>query len=203
MRNLRSIRTIAIALLLTFSLGTQMACDPKQLAKNADRGAKALTQTKPVIQSLIDGGAIPRDKGEQILERLDQGASTFTALAGAFRGGDNTSALDYTEKLVGTVNQLISTDVLLIHDQAKRTLVLAFLSAADIALGIISDNLSKEAAKHPAIARVARGSRPSGANAIEEYAKQPRLRARDSRTGRFVTMDYAKAHSDVTVIERF
>lgn len=198
----RSLRGVA-AIVMAFALIVNFACSPAKLARTADRGATACRKTKPIIQDLIDTGGIGRDKGEAILEKLSKGESTFTALATAFRDGDNAGALGLANTLVDVVDQLIATDVLAIKDPAKRTLVLAFLSAADLALGIIGDDLAREVEKAPVTAVVARASNTSSLDAIEAYVKKKRLRARDATTGRFVTMDYAKANPSTTVIERY
>lgn len=192
---LRYWRRTALACILTLSLLSGIACDANKLAKDADTGAKALQKARPIVVSLIDGGAIPRDKGEAILARLDHGATIFTNLATAFRNADNGSILSLTDQAIDVLDHLIQTDVLLIKDQAKRTLILSILAAADLALGIIADNLVQGASG------ISRGASVSG-DRIQEFAKKARLKCRDSITGQFQKMEVCRLNPATTTVER-
>lgn len=184
-------------------VGTQTSCDPASLAKQASRVSSAVLKAKPVVQSLIDSGII---KSNGFIERIDQLVSDGNLLAEAFRNGGG-DALETMSTSITLVETLINQDAQLIPLGDKKTIVLSFLAAADIALGEISDALSKDAAKSPLMAKArtatASSDERAAAQVVSEFAKKPRMRARDSKTGRFVTLDYARQHPDTTTVERY
>lgn len=189
-------------LLLSFSTG----CSSSSLARNADRVATALLQSQPIFQSLIDGGVIPGSRGAQIIARLTEGARDAKALADAFRSGNNADAVDTAARLINVFETIISQDTLLISNPAQRTTVLAILAAADIALHIIADNLIKTAQANARAFDLVMAWAPAqakqSAETIKRFAKKPKLRCRDAKTGRFLKMEQCKASPETTVIER-
>lgn len=190
-----------LVLLLTFSIVLgQLACNTAQLVKLADRVSTSTTKVEPVIQSLVDSGQVPA----VVIEHLHRLRDDAKLLADSFRNGTG-DALAITARAITFVELLINTDAKLIKDPNKRLLVLSFLAAADIALGEISDELSKKADEHPVLAESAVSSVPNGpsdAATIKAFAKKPRMRARSAVTGRFVSLEYARQHPAETVIER-
>ena len=198
-----AVMTFVLCAALLFS---QVACSSSSLIKNADRVATSLIQAQPVFQSLVDGGVIPYERGVQIISRLTQGAADAKLLADAFRNGDNTSAIDTAAKLINVLETLISQDAQLIKNPAQRTTALAILAAADIALHVIADNLVQTAQAYPDLDRYITAFAPQSKTAVEtikRFAKKPKLRCRDAKTGRFLKMEQCKAHPDTTVVERF
>lgn len=198
----------AVTVLVCLSLFvSQTACSTGSLVKNADRVGSALLEARPVFQSLIDGGVITNDRGVKILARLTEGAADAKLLADAFRSGNNSDAVDISARLIDVMETLINQDAQLIRNPATRTTALAILAAADIALHVIADNLIKTAQANARVFDYAMAwAAPQAKKSVEvirEYAKKPKLRCRDARSGRFLKMEQCKAHPDTTVVERY
>lgn len=74
--------------------------------------------------------------------------------------------------------------------------VLIFLALADVALSYFTDQFTLAVG-----AQVTSPNTPT-ARAIKAFQTGPHFHARDAKTGRYVTIEYAQAHPDTTVIER-
>lgn len=189
-------RSTLIAAVIAYSLVLH-ACNTPKLVKLAERASSISAKLKPVIAPLIASGQLPAN----LTARVDQFHDVTIKLADAFRNqtGD---AVELTATAIHLVETFINEDFVKIKDPGTRTFALAILAAADIALGEISDALSNGAAQQPAAARAARAAQPSAAITIAAFAKKPRLRCRDAKTGRFAKMDQCLQSPQTTVVER-
>ena len=97
------------------------------------------------------------------------------------------------------MNRLIDEDSKLIPAGRGRTLFLAGLMGVDVALAIVAASVPAPQLNH---AQNANSESAAAVKTLKAYAKKPRLRARDAKTGKFVSVKYAKEHPDTTVIER-
>lgn len=149
----------------------------------------------PVVQSLVDSGECRRCANIiTVLQRIEDDSSI---LAQAFEQHDNTTALEKAAAITRSLEQLIAVDSKLIP-QGKRTLVLALLAAADIAISEIANHTQKEADAPTKVVL----SRSADAQVMIKYAAKPRLQCRSSITGRFEKMDYCKANPNNSTVER-
>jgi hypothetical protein len=181
-------------------LSAQTACSPNSVVKMAERVGSSARAARPVVQSLIDQGVIGGG-GAQILSRLTQISADSSTLADAFRGNDLTGAVNITARTIQTLETLIGQDAQLIPAK-HRTIVLAILASADIALHEIADWLEEQGTIHSHHAMVRAAQQQPAAEVIKNFRKKPRLRCRDARTGRFLKMEKCKENPDTTVIER-
>lgn len=186
-----------LALILTSVIALNLACSTAQLVKLADRAGSVAVKLKPVIAPLVASGQLPAD----LPDRLDQFHDITGKLADAFRNQTG-NAIELTATAIRLVETFINDDAVKIQDPGTRTLVLAILAGADIALGEISDSISGGAANHPAIARGIVAAHPEDSATVASFAKKPRLRCRDSKTGRFAKMEICEANPDTTTVER-
>lgn len=197
-------RRTSIALLLVCSLVFNAACKRADVAKQAERIGSVAAKVQPLFQSLIDGGVIPESTGAKVISRCQFVAENAPRLAQAIRASNTTDVIALSAELIRVTETIISEDTLLIPAGPKRLTILTILVAADVALGIIADELVN-AEKLPQFAHVvaqAQKNQKADVETIKKFQKKPRLRARDARTGRFVSLEYAKKNPETTVIER-
>lgn len=212
-KKLRS-RNAALSLLLSACLLVTMAtsaCSTEDLVRAAETTAGALADSRPAIQVLIDGGLIDSTKGAAILKKVSDGADIATRLKTAFLNKETATPLQLTAELSKLIEGLIRDDLSGIKNDSRKTLALAIVAAADIAINQISRALEKKAREAPAAVKVALTAAASAdevsraesdLQVVAETAKRAVLRARDSKTGRFVSLDYAREHPDTTTVER-
>lgn len=187
------------ALVICLALLSQAAqCDQPHLVKLADRASNSSLKFKPIFQSLCDNG---NAAACLTVKRIDQFSADTKLLADALRNGTG-DALGLASSAIGFLETLINQDAQLIKDPNTRTLALSFLAIADVALGEIADALSTSATAHPVIANNAKAANPAATATIAAFAKKPRLRCRDAKSGRFEKMEVCQAHPDTTVVER-
>ena len=173
----------------------------EQSARNAERVGRVARQVQPLFQSLIDGQVIPADAGAEIIKRTQFIVETAPKLARAFRANTTADIVTLSAELIRVAEQVIEQDTLLIPAGIERTTIMGVLVAGDIALGIIADNIV-EAGGLPQFAHVVQAAAKKDVETIKRYAKKPRYRARDAKTGKFVSLEYARKHPETTVIER-
>lgn len=185
-------RTV-LSLVLATTILFQMACG-FNFASAANTVSDAANEAIPVVQSLIDSHTC---QCSQVIARLNDVRDDSAALSTAFSSGDNTTAIAKAASVTRALETLISTDSQLLPAN-KRTLFLAILAAADIAIHEIAAHVQQQA---PTITKSARTN--ADVQVMVQYAAKPKLRARSSQTGKFVSFSYAKAHPDVTQVERY
>lgn len=179
---------------LTLSVVILLQACAFNFASAANTVSDAANEAIPVVQSLIDSHTC---QCTQVIARLNEVRADSAALATAFNSGDNSTAIAKAASVTRALETLISTDSQLLPAN-KRTLFLAILAAADIAIHEIAAHVNQMA---PAIAKTA-STNPDVAVMVN-YAAKPKLRARNSQTGRFVSLSFAKAHPDITQVERY
>jgi hypothetical protein len=201
MTKLQSLQRIAVTFVLFTAVAFNLAC-PKpsvnSLVRTAERVGTTAQRVAPVFQSLIDSGVI---KPGFVIKRLNQVAVDAPLLADALRTSSS-DAIEITARLTTFVRQLVDQDAQLIPAGPKRTLVLAILAAAEIALDEISDSFGKAAAANPITARAVKAGHATAAETIAAFKNRCALHARSSVTGRYVTITYAEAHPEETYVAR-
>lgn len=164
-------------------------CAGNGLAPYARTAVRVLKKAKPIYEA-----------NGLSTEKLDKAIKIGEPLAAAFESGA-TNVVDQVSAFITAFDE-IASDAELIKDQSKRTVVLVVLAVADEALHELADSLIK-AGSLPQFAHLVQDAKTKEkAEVIRSFAKKPRYRARDARTGKFVSLDYARQHPDTTVIER-
>lgn len=200
-RFLRSILTLALSLCVLVA-----ACSPATLANHAESVGKYALKTKPVFQVLIESGAIT-DNG--ILARIDQINRDTKILADALRTGVNTTILTATAAVINGIEALIEQDAELIKDLKLKAKVIGFLTAAEIAIGIITDSFPNT---HHALAYLTQ-EQQKAVETIKKFKAKVKCRvvgkgvkkpdgSGDYSVGVWAKMETCKKFPDQTVVER-
>ncbi len=169
---------IALALALTMLTA---ACAPATFVDTTDEVVTALGEAQPIIRSLGTGGVIKPELAQQIDKRIEQAIKTGTNLRTAFENKDYISASDLLATLIKETERIASEDATLIPDVTKRTVFLAALAGANIALHRLARNIDKVQRDNPTAVTAARAvmtneeseQSEKSRTVIERFAAQP------------------------------
>lgn len=172
MRRLTSIGLSLVLLYTTYGF----ACSKASTLTWAQEAVSALHEAGPLLQSV----GVPLDKlnvaisaGDRLVAALqDPAAGDPKQLAGLL--------IHAFEDVVAQTN--------IIGDANRKTLILAILGIANIALHHIADSI-------PPAAHTAAGP------VVLRFKAQPVWKCRDARSGHYQRMAYCKAHPDTSVVE--
>lgn len=190
----RTLTALALVALLVLCGAGFNSCNnangQNQYAKYASTAVRVLKKAKPIYQA----NGLATDK-------LDRAIEIGEPLVAAFESGAAGNVVDQASAFI-TAFETIAADAELIQNKTVRTVVLVSLAIADEALHELADSLIQTAALPQYAHLVQDAATKQKAEVIRKFAKKPRYRARDAKTGKFVTLDYARKHPDTTVIER-
>lgn len=179
------------------------ACSPAKLANYAESVGKYALKTKPLFQVLIDSGSLPNNN---TLVRIDQLATDSKVLADALRAGNHATVLQTTATVINGIEALIDEDASLIKDPKRKAQIIGFLTAAEIAIGIITDSFPE--AHHAEL--FATQEQKQAIETIKSFKKKVRCRMAGTVTvdgvthkaGQFAKMEMCKKYPDQTIVER-
>lgn len=190
---------VSIALTLCLLI---VSCSPATLANYAEKVGKYALQTKPLFKSLIDSGNLPNNS---VLARIDQVAADSKTLADALRGNDHATTLEATAAVINGIEALIDQDAELIKNPQTKTKVVGLLTAAEIAIGIITDSF-------PTLhhAPLLTQEQKEAVETIKKFKARVRCRmagtitvdGKTYRAGQFAKMQMCRDHPNETVVER-
>lgn len=186
MKNLLKPKFAALALIACFAF-TQTACD-QNIVDNARLIVSVTTEVLPIFASA----------GVNVA-KVQKAVDIANKLVTALEQNNSSDAVKLTAALIPVFQEIVS-DASLIQNPRTRTLVLATLAAAQIALRYISQKIQTKATDvgmAPAMGASRDGS------VISEFAKKEKWRCRSSVTGKFEKMEVCKAHPDTTTVEGY
>jgi hypothetical protein len=191
------------ALLLIGALMVSACVTAKNVVKWSEKGSRYSAKAARIVQGYVDDGSLP--DGGKLVTRLNQFSTDAKLLADAFRDGA-TNTVELAANLTTALDSILTTDINLIPAGAKRTAVMIALAIVDEVLHDIADSLIATAntfRHHAVFGRwVQETEQTKAAKVLKDFAKKPKLRCRDARTGRFLKMEQCKASPDTTVVER-
>lgn len=189
---------IAPVVLLGGVVITQTACpgDKEPRDKIYSWATEAVAIAREIVPLFESAG----HSSPFVTQAITAGDLLVTAL-NEHRDGD---ALEQAAAFIDATDGIVR-DVLKIQDPGKRTLILATLAGARIALRHISEQL-KEVEESGVVVSDGprRSTRPNAALAkVRAFRTSKNFRCRSSQTGRFQSMSYCKAHPDVSQVETY
>ena len=202
MKKLNSARRLITAFILVAAIVFQLAC------KNSDvSGALGLASSNAGTLGAIAVRVYGPDDART--KRIQDWAGTISRLKTNF---DNATTPEEQVKLLPTLNAALDffdTDVLPFLKLSPTSYLIAI--AIENGLRLAASHFVKTADKVQQLApasasdslKAATGTDVSAETAKLRTNATKHLRARDAKTGRFVTAQYAAEHPDTTVIERY
>jgi hypothetical protein len=191
------------ASLLIGALLVSACVTAKNVVTWSEKASRYSSQAARIVQSYIDEGSAPG--GAKLVTHLNHFSADAQLLANAFRNGA-TNTVDLAANLTTALDAIVTTDINLIPAGAKRTAVMIALAVVDEVLHDIADSLMATAntfRHHALFSRfVQEAEKTKAAATLKNFAKKPRLRCRDAKTGRFMKMEQCKASPETTVVER-
>jgi hypothetical protein len=174
------LRRQLVALLLIANIaywGSGFACSKASTLSWSREVVSALREAGPLLQSL----GVPLDK---LNVAISAGDSLVAALENP---SSNTDTKALASNLIHAFEEVVAqTDV--IGDANRKTLILAILGIADIALHHIVDSI-------PPTNAVA------ASPAVLKFKASKVWQCRDAKTGKYQKMSFCKDHPDISVVE--
>lgn len=180
-------KSIAITAVLALLIATQSNCSKSKAASYVRTAVSALKDTRTILAS----NNLPTGK-------LDLAITAGDAAAAAFSSGA-TNSIELASAFITAFEGVVS-DVDVIPNEKLRTMLMVALVVGNIALHALAEILAQDEAANPAIAARVRGS--SNVNPIEEFRRKPNWKCRNASTGRYEKMEFCKANSASSVVEK-
>lgn len=166
-----------VGCLVYISMG--FACSKATTLSWTKEVVSALSEAKPLLESI----GLPGDK---IATAISWGNKLVETLENPNSGGD---VKQIAASLINAVEEVVSQTGV-IPDGPRKTLILAFLGIANIALHHIADNVTETAA-----GRVAAGP------VVLKFKTKAVWKCRDAKSGQYKKMEFCKANPDISVVE--
>jgi hypothetical protein len=196
----RDVASLALCATLVFQ-----GCAPKapKLATWSDKASRWSEKAANIIQGYVDDGSAP--DAASLVKQLHSFSGDAKILGAAFRSGA-ANTIELAANVTSAFEQILQTDINLVPAGWRRTAVMVALSVVDEVLHDIADDLAATAdalRHHVLFGRfVQQIEKSKAAEKLRAFAKKPRLRCRDAKTGKFLKMEQCKAHPETTVVER-
>jgi hypothetical protein len=203
LRDLRIIPAVVLSIVLSSLVITQTACPGSAEKPTRDEIYSWATEAVGIAREIVPIFESAGYSSHYVGEAIGAGDLLVTAL-NAHKDAD---ALEQAAAMIDATNGIIS-DVINIQDQTKRTLILATLAGARIALRHISEKLKDVEDSGAVVAGGGgmKGARRGGNTALAKvraFRTSKNFRCRSSQSGRWVEMSYCKAHPDVSQVETY
>lgn len=172
---------IALTLVCVLTLSS-VACFGTSTKKWAGIVVSSLREAQPLLVSV----GLPADKINTAIEWGDK-------LVVALNNPDNTTSdpKKIAENLINAFEQVVlQTDI--IQDQQKKTLILAILGIANIALHNIVDDVTSNPSARKAAGPV-----------VLKFKQKTVWRCRNAKSGKWEKMEFCKANPATSVVETY